>query len=239
MLAAMALGVQRGITPRVRSTSGGLDRQTRSVAADRGPVRRGDRRRRRSRQEGRGGTLHFVAATRVGETTELKDVTAKELKAALQALEASVAEPSAGRPCGGRSRSQTALEPQRLHLRLELLEANLKTDPQRAWRRRCDSSSAWRIAWRSTSVTARCVTSARLPDRSSGASGFSGGVKSSACRFRCLRVDDVAVDEDDGALETVLQLAHVARPGIRLQRLECGPATASASSCPARAHPSR
>jgi 3-dehydroquinate synthetase len=32
------------------------------------------------------GTLHFVAATKLGSTTELKDVTEKQLKSALQEI---------------------------------------------------------------------------------------------------------------------------------------------------------
>ena len=87
MLAAMALGVQRGITPV------DVEKRLAGLVAKLGPLPPiGDL----SAKEivaavGRdkkvvAGTLHFIAATRVGETGELKDVTAKELKAALRAL---------------------------------------------------------------------------------------------------------------------------------------------------------
>ena len=87
MLAALALGVQRGVTP--------VDTQRRvaELVAKLGPLPPvADL----SGKEIVGavshdkkviaGTLHFIAATRIGATTELKDVTEKELKGALQAI---------------------------------------------------------------------------------------------------------------------------------------------------------
>jgi 3-dehydroquinate synthase len=87
MLAALALGVQRGVTPveaetRVASLVAKLgplppvaDLSSKEIIAAAGRDKKVV-----------AGTLHFVVATRVGETTELKDVTHKEMKNALQAL---------------------------------------------------------------------------------------------------------------------------------------------------------
>ena len=87
MLAAAHLGTARGVTPAaVRDRLAADDRQARSVAA----------RRRSVGSEIVGaiahdkkivaGTLHFVAATDIGATTTLTDVTEKELKAAVKAI---------------------------------------------------------------------------------------------------------------------------------------------------------
>jgi 3-dehydroquinate synthase len=87
MLAALALGVKRGVTPV------DAERRVAELIAKLGPlppvvdlpaneiiaaVRRD--------KKVVAGTLHFIAATRIGATTELKDVKESELKAALQAL---------------------------------------------------------------------------------------------------------------------------------------------------------
>ena len=77
------------------------------------------------------------------------------------------------------------------------------------------------------------VREAAATDRAC-ASGFSGGAKSSTVQVEVLRMDGVAVGENHRPLETVLQLAHIARPGIRLQRLERRRRSASAASCQAR-----
>jgi 3-dehydroquinate synthase len=85
MLAALRLGVQRGVTPQAAydtvasliATLGPLPPVSdlpmkeilAAVARDKKIV---------------AGTLHFIVATRLGATTELKDVTEKELKQALQ-----------------------------------------------------------------------------------------------------------------------------------------------------------
>jgi 3-dehydroquinate synthase len=87
MLAALALGVQRGITPkdaeqRVARLVGQLgplppvaDLSAKELIA---AVRHD--------KKVVAGTLHFIAATGIGATTELKDVSEKELKATLQAI---------------------------------------------------------------------------------------------------------------------------------------------------------
>jgi 3-dehydroquinate synthase len=87
MLAALALGTQRGVTP------ADAERRVTDLITKLGPlppvadlsakeliatVRRD--------KKVVDGTLHFIAATRLGATTELTDVTEKELRAALQAL---------------------------------------------------------------------------------------------------------------------------------------------------------
>ena len=88
MLAALALGVGRGVTPAAaRAARRGPDRQARPAAAGRRSVW----------QENSSaliahdkkivaGTLHFVAATTIGATTTLTDVTEKELRAAVKAI---------------------------------------------------------------------------------------------------------------------------------------------------------
>ena len=87
MLAALALGVARGVTP------GEARDRVADLIATLGPLppvgdlsAQGDRRRhRRTTRKSSTGTLHFIAATGIGATTTLKDVTEKELKAALKA----------------------------------------------------------------------------------------------------------------------------------------------------------
>jgi 3-dehydroquinate synthase len=87
MLAALCLGVQRGVTPRAayeRVTTliqqlGPLppiaDLSAREIIAAAGRDKKIV-----------SGTLHFVAISQLGETTELKDVTEKQLRAALQEI---------------------------------------------------------------------------------------------------------------------------------------------------------
>lgn len=87
MLGALALGVQRGVTPEiVHSRVAGLvaklgplpavsDLPVKEIIAAVGRDKKVV-----------AGTLHFIAATGLGATTELKDVTEKELKAALRTL---------------------------------------------------------------------------------------------------------------------------------------------------------
>jgi 3-dehydroquinate synthase len=87
MLAALALGVQRGVTPRE------VEARTASLIAQLGPLPPvADL----STKEVLSaithdkkivaGTLHFIAATAIGATTTLTDVTEKQLRGALKAI---------------------------------------------------------------------------------------------------------------------------------------------------------
>jgi 3-dehydroquinate synthase len=87
MLAALALGVQRGVTP------ADAERRVADLIRKLGPLPPlSDLSAKelvatvRLDKKVVAGTLHFIAATRLGATTELTDVTEKELKAALQAV---------------------------------------------------------------------------------------------------------------------------------------------------------
>ena len=87
MLAALSIGVARGVTPR------GLFTEVQSLIAQLGPLPRVSDLSARDALQAIGrdkkvvsGTLHFVAATGRGRTTTLTDVTEKELRAALKTL---------------------------------------------------------------------------------------------------------------------------------------------------------
>ena len=87
MLAALALGAHRGVTP------ADAERRIADLVAKLGPLPPlGDLSAREivtavtRDKKVIAGTLHFVAATRIGATTELTDVTEKELKGALRSV---------------------------------------------------------------------------------------------------------------------------------------------------------
>jgi 3-dehydroquinate synthetase len=87
MMAAAALGERRGITPEATASAiGNLVRtlgplppvSDLSAAAVLAAIKRD--------KKVVSGTLHFIAATRIGATTELTDVAARELRQALKAI---------------------------------------------------------------------------------------------------------------------------------------------------------
>jgi 3-dehydroquinate synthase len=87
MLAALALGARRGVTP------ADAERRVADLVANLGPLPPvADLSAKEivaaiaHDKKVIAGTLHFVVATRIGATTELSDVTEKELKGALQAI---------------------------------------------------------------------------------------------------------------------------------------------------------
>ncbi len=87
MLAALSLGVQRGVTPdraqaRVAEIVGTLGPLPPVADLSASEIIAAARRDKKIVS----GTLHFVVATQLGETSELTDVTEKELRAALQAI---------------------------------------------------------------------------------------------------------------------------------------------------------
>ena len=151
------------------------------------------------------GTLHFVLAEGIGRTRVANDVTELELLRSLR-----TARISAVTACARTFRvSRRGGIPSR--------SAAFSVSPSVA-------RNASTILRRSTSRTTRRVASSSVPERSSCLPGVGGRrrVRRQARlgQVEMPRLDGVPVRQDDRALETVLELTHIPRPGIVHQQLQ-------------------